>query len=441
MKLPKFSSMLLIALLIVSAALFIMVVVHRDHAERFFAADKKDPAEPPSQDLAKNSWRFVVSGDSRNCGDVVVPAIAAHSAKSYQPSFYWHLGDLRAIYMVDEDMAFAGSETSGRKMLCQDYLKQAWPDFVKHQIYPFGKTSYYLGIGNHEVIPPKGYPPGSPQARQPEANEAQFTSYFSDWLLAPAIREQRLKDQDCDNPPSTKMPGKGKKAIAKATCVVLPRNYYHWIQGGVDFIYLDNASNIFGPGQLDWFLKRVAAAKDNTTVQSLVIGMHEALPDSISSNHAMCDDNKKQDQMYPYDQSCREGRQAYTALLDLQNTSGKQVYVLASHSHFYMDGIFKKKPVSERLRGWIVGTAGAIRYALPGESDLSNHAETDVYGYLVGTVDGKGNIRFDFQRITEAEVPPEARQRYQPEFVNWCFAHNSENREPTAPIRTNKCLP
>jgi len=32
------------------------------------------------------TWRFIVSGDSRNCGDVVMPAIAAHSLRS-TPSF------------------------------------------------------------------------------------------------------------------------------------------------------------------------------------------------------------------------------------------------------------------------------------------------------------------------------------------------------------------
>jgi len=30
--------------------------------------------------LSNGSWRFIVSGDSRNCGDVVMPAIAAHSS-------------------------------------------------------------------------------------------------------------------------------------------------------------------------------------------------------------------------------------------------------------------------------------------------------------------------------------------------------------------------
>src|ERR1700674_4142543 len=49
------------------------------------------------------TWRFAVSGDSRNCGDVVMPAIA-QSVHQRGAEFYWHLGDLRALYDFDEDM-------------------------------------------------------------------------------------------------------------------------------------------------------------------------------------------------------------------------------------------------------------------------------------------------------------------------------------------------
>ncbi|MFZ0036745.1 MAG: hypothetical protein WAK91_04955, partial [Candidatus Acidiferrales bacterium] len=55
---------------------------------------------------AQNSgiaMRFAVSGDSRDCGDVVMPAIAI-KALAQQPAFYWHLGDFRKIYDFDEDM-------------------------------------------------------------------------------------------------------------------------------------------------------------------------------------------------------------------------------------------------------------------------------------------------------------------------------------------------
>jgi hypothetical protein len=35
----------------------------------------------------QQEWHFIVSGDSRNCGDVVMPTIASHSLR-YAPAFY-----------------------------------------------------------------------------------------------------------------------------------------------------------------------------------------------------------------------------------------------------------------------------------------------------------------------------------------------------------------
>ena len=55
-----------------------------------------------------NSWYFAVSGDSRDCGDLIMPKIAKHIADNRQNApveFYWHLGDLRALYRRDCDMA------------------------------------------------------------------------------------------------------------------------------------------------------------------------------------------------------------------------------------------------------------------------------------------------------------------------------------------------
>src|SRR6266481_7779973 len=56
-----------------------------------------------AQQAAKEPWRFLASGDSRNCGDVVMPAIA-ETAKKYQAAFYWHLGDIRWTSSFDEDL-------------------------------------------------------------------------------------------------------------------------------------------------------------------------------------------------------------------------------------------------------------------------------------------------------------------------------------------------
>ena len=44
----------------------------------------------------RQSWTFAVSGNSRNCGDFVVPAIAA-KVKAEKDAFYWHLGDFRLM--------------------------------------------------------------------------------------------------------------------------------------------------------------------------------------------------------------------------------------------------------------------------------------------------------------------------------------------------------
>jgi hypothetical protein len=99
---------------------------------------------------AAEAWRFAVSGDSRNCGDVVVPAIAA-GVKKDGAKFYWHLGDLRATYKFDEDIL----AEHGGDMTISAYEKGAWNDFIENQILPFGSMPFFLGIGNHETIAPK----------------------------------------------------------------------------------------------------------------------------------------------------------------------------------------------------------------------------------------------------------------------------------------------
>jgi hypothetical protein len=339
-------------------------------------------------------WRFIVSGDSRNCGDVVMPTIAAQSSR-YAPSLYWHLGDLRAIYKTDEDME-AASAKHGLLLSCAEYHRRAWPDFIDKQIASFSGTPFFVGIGNHEVIPPK--------------DENQFVSQFSDWLQSPVLNRQRREDGD-KNPD-------------------LAKPYYHWIQQGIDFIYLDNASTSLSKEQLDWFDGVVKRAQANSNVLSLIVGMHEALPDSIASAHAMCDDPKKTD-------SCNSGRHVYDALVSFQRQ--KPVYVLASHSHFYMSGIFDNHPLDQRLPGWIVGTAGAVRYQLP--QNAPSGAMTDVYGYLLGTVSRDGKVRFEFERVNEVDVPEYVRSGYPPWLVPWCFAHNSQNVDPEAEENTHRCVP
>jgi Calcineurin-like phosphoesterase len=329
------------------------------------------------------SWTFAVSGDSRNCGDVVMPAIAA-GVKEKQAAFYWHLGDFRAIYTFDEDLQHQ-PEYIAKPLSISSYEDRAWDDFIESQIVPFSPVPVFLGIGNHDTIPPK--------------MREQYDIQFADWLDSPVLQAQRLRDDPSDHKIKT---------------------YYHWIKDGVDFISLDNATDDqFDGAQLHWFQKVIQADSANPEIRTIVAGMHEALPESISANHSM---NQSA-------QGTESGRRVYLALLKAQNDAHKRVYVLASHSHFYMEGIFNTEYWRTNggvLPGWIVGTAGAFRYALPPNAKDARAAQTNVYGFLTGSVKPDGEINFEFQQLNESDIPAAVTARYTPQFVHWCFAENSE---------------
>ncbi len=331
---------------------------------------------------AKEGWQFAVSGDSRNCGDVVMPGIAAGVLKD-QPAFYWHLGDFRKIYDFDEDLMH-DPEHRNRPVSIIEYEEAAWPDFLNNQIVPFGNLPVFLSIGNHETISPK--------------TRDAYIAQFADWLEAPRLREQRLADKPDDH---------------------LLRTYYHWVERGIDFINLDNASDDqFDDTQMAWVEAVLSRDTADLSIRAIVVGMHKALPDSISANHSMNESAT----------GTESGRRIYRDLLRVQNEGHKHVYVLASHSHFYMDGIFQTefwKKNGGVLPGWIVGTAGAVRYPLPTNSSKAKTAETNVYGYMLGTVQPDSQVEFEFRRLNESEVPASVVQRYTPEFVHWCFAANS----------------
>ena len=340
-----------------------------------------NPSAPASRPRPR-PWKFALSGDSRNCGDVVMPAIAA-GVKQSGAIFYWHLGDFRKIGSVDEDIAHQPERLSAPLAL-PDYQALAWKDFLDSQIAPFGALRVYLGIGNHETIPPK--------------TQAEFLVQFARWIDAPNLRAQRLQDDPTDRQAKT---------------------YYHWAAGGVDFINLDNSlQDQFDPQQIAWLEKTLASDSASSRIRAIVVGMHEALPESISKDHSM---NQSPG-------GTETGRRVYADLLQAQNTAHKHVYVLASHSHFFMDGIFNTsywRLHGGVLPGWIVGAAGAERYALPPDASSAHAAQTNVYGFLTGAVHPDGQIDFDFQQLNESDVPAAVTERYTPEFVHWCFSQNS----------------
>ena len=339
----------------------------------------------PGVGQSPTSWRFVVGGDSRNCGDVVMPAVAAGTAAA-GARFYWHLGDFRALYDFDEDLKAQRVARSPGRLTISDYQRSAWDDFIESQLDPFGKVPVYLSIGNHELVAPK--------------SRAEYLAQFADWLNAAPIARQRLADDPKDH---------------------RLKSYYHWVEAGVDFISLDNASlDQFDSEQLKWFEAVLARDAANREVRTIVVGMHAALPDSLASSHSMSD----------WAQGEQSGRRVYVDLLKA-HAEGKGVYVLASHSHFYMSNIFDSPYWTAHggvLPGWIIGTTGAVRYTLPPDAGKADEARTNVYGYLLATVDPNRPIRFEFQEIHESDIPAEVVQRFTPEQVHQCFAGNSEAR-------------
>ncbi|HKW18959.1 MAG TPA: hypothetical protein VJO35_15735 [Terriglobales bacterium] len=333
------------------------------------------------------TWTFAVSGDSRNCGDVVMPAIAA-DAQKHNVAFYWHLGDLRLISSPDQDFIQEHAR-EGKPIDLAMYEDTAWDDFIANQIKAWGDTPFFLGIGNHEVTPPK--------------TRAAFVTQFRQYLDIPPLRQQRLQD----DPQATE-----------------PRTYYHWLSDGIDFIYLDNSvGSEFDAAQMRWIEGVLKQDEGDAAIHTLVVGMHEALPESISSNHSM-DESPA---------GIETGRKVYHLLLKMQNDAHKTVYVLASHSHYYMDGIFNTpywKANGGVLPGWIVGTAGAERYPLPPNARDAKAAKTNIYGYLLATVSasgetlGKMKIKFEFKELGEDKIPANIVERFTKPFVHQCFIGN-----------------
>lgn len=350
-------------------------------ALRSFGRADKAPSK-----TSATTWNFVVSGDSRNCGNVVMPAIA-EGAKSNQAKFYWHLGDLRMIQRPDEDYIHEPehrAETRNELILVSTYEKNAWKDFIQAQIFPFSGIPFFVGVGNHETIAPK--------TRQ------EFVETFRPWLDQPALKQQRLADDPADAEPKT---------------------YFHWKQSGIDFIYLDNATlDQFDTKQMQWIEKILHKDENDPEIKTIVVGLHESLPDGIADQHSMSDSEVGK----------RTGRKVYGDLVEAQSR-GKKIYVLASHSHFYMKGIFNTEYLRSRgtvLPGWIIGTAGAYRYKLSPNASDAQEAKATVYGYLLATVTPDGTIDFTFKQLEESDVSKSISSRYTPKFVHWCFAENHE---------------
>jgi len=333
-----------------------------------------------SAQASASPWTFAVSGDSRNCGDFVMPAIAA-KVKAEKDAFYWHLGDFRWMSKEDEDMA--AMQPAGSSLTFSEYQERAWDNFLQYQMTSFGSFPVFLGRGNHENV--------KPMTRE------GYIAKFSSYLTRPEIVAQRKADGDAGNPLQA---------------------WYHWTERGVDFITLDNAGKEeFSDAQLRWLrgvLDRDLAP--NSGVHTIVAGMHEALPHSTTSNHAMDD----------WELGIKSGETVYDWLLNAQ-TAGKHVYILASHSHYYSPNIYETPFWKEHggvVPGMIIGSAGARRYALP--SGVDKASKTNIYGYLQATVHADGTIEFGLHELSETDLVQAKWPNAPLDAIHDCYIHNTE---------------
>ncbi len=372
----------------------------------FVAAQSGNLAGGPNATSAATSsatWHFAVAGDSRNCGDVVMPAIAT-DAKARGARFFWHLGDFRAVYAIDEDFLdthpapaeFASAEENAKYM--DLYRSLAWEDFIANQLNPFGNLDLrvFLAIGNHELDPAN------------HRTRAEYIAAFRKWLTWPEIAHK---------PKPASAPGDAPEDE------VFP--YYHWMMNGIDFITLDNASNEqFSATQLQWFEKVLEQDAQDPGVGTIVVGMHKPLPGSLSEDHSMSESP---------DVGVPSGRRVYRDLLNAQNVFHKKVYVVASHSHYYMDNVFNTDYWKDNvLPGWIVGTAGAQRYELPPSAKFSHDAIQGMYGYLLATVNPgmatgsatNGSIQFEFEMLHRKDLHDAAGKKFSREVIDRCFDQN-----------------
>lgn len=336
------------------------------------------PAKPPAPAA---SWTFAVSGDSRNCGDFVMPVIAAR-VQAEGDAFYWHLGDFRWLANPDEDLT--AMEPAGTVLSKEAYRKIAWDDFLDRQLSAFGSFPVFLGRGNHEAI--------APMTR--EGYIAKFASY----LNRPEILAQDKSD------------GAGASPSASP--------WYHLVREGVDFITLDNSTrDEFTPAQMTWLrgvLDRDLAP--GSGVKTIVAGMHEALPHSTSSNHAMDDDGH----------GTESGERAYRWFAAAQ-AAGKHVYLLASHSHFYSPAIYDSPEWRKEglvVPGVIIGSAGAHRYLLP--PTVAPGSKTHIYGYLQATVHSDGTVAFELKEISEDEMERHKWPNAPDAAIHACYIGNSD---------------
>jgi hypothetical protein len=66
---------------------------------------------------------------------------------------------------------------------------------------------------------------------------------------------------------------------------------------------------------------------------------------------------------------------------------------------------------------------------LPAGTVAGPKAQTDVYGYLLGTAGADGSIAFSFQQIQAADLLGTSQGKYPESLVRWCVDENKQLTE------------
>jgi hypothetical protein len=257
-------------------------------------------------------------------------------------------------------------------------------------------------------------------------NRDEFRDFFRKWLIQPILEEQR--QSDANRPDLFSRDGQSLVPQPGET-------YFHFRKANADFIYLDNSDVYiekdheadrqqkevgFSTLQLDWLRAILKEDAADPQIKTIVVGMHAALPNSISSDHAM-------------DNACKalcNGSEAYGVLLKAQTDYGKHVYIMASHAHFFEADVYNTPALKGKvLPGWIIGTAGAEQY----KPNIS-------YGYLLVEVRRDGSIGTSFVSVDRNSQPVGADS-----LAGYCFEENKKPAASTtttpAPTPTPPCSP
>ena len=239
-------------------------------------------------------------------------------------------------------------------------------------------------MGNHETIPP--------------ATRDAWLIQFADWLEIPRIRAQRLKD----NPQDHKL-----------------HAYYHWVKAQRRLYYARQRQRRISsmPLSSTGFARSSSAMKHPRISEPSWSECTRHCPAASDTRTAWA--------IGP--QGDKSGREVYQQLWHAQDSAHKRVYILASHSHFFMEDVYQTADWKNKvLPGWIVGTAGAVRYRIPPEAGPAQKAQTDVYGYMIGTVAADGSVSFEFQKLSLEDLLAVDHGTYPEALVRWCYSENKQ---------------